>query len=325
VVFSSIASNLVAGDTNGQLDVFVHDRQTGTTTRVSVDSSGNEANGDNWNGSISGDGRYVVIESSATNLATGDTNGVDDIFVHDRQTGTTTRVSVDSSGLEANAGSDSSSVSGDGRYVAFRSTATNLVAGDTNGVDDVFVHDRQTGQTTRISVDNSGAEGNGTSGFGTDISADGQYVAFRSTASNLVAGDTNGVDDVFVTLNSLASGGSSSSASFTLSLLSGVDVSTQTDALAAQDTIDDYLTEANAVAGIIGASVSRFQVAVQNLQQATENFRAAESRIVDADVAEEAAQLTKRRILQQAGAAVLAQANQQPQLALRLLKISPGP
>jgi flagellin len=104
-----------------------------------------------------------------------------------------------------------------------------------------------------------------------------------------------------------------------------VDVSTQTDALAAQDTIDDYLTEANAVAGIIGASVSRFQVAVQNLQQATENFRAAESRIVDADVAEEAAQLTKRRILQQAGAAVLAQANQQPQLALRLLKISPGP
>ncbi len=197
VAFSSYASNLVTGDTNGNWDVFVHDLQTGETVRVSVDSSGNEGNSDSYDPSISSDGRYVAFVSDASNLVTGDTNGVRDIFVHDLQTGETVRVSVDSSGNEGNSDSYSPSISSDGRYVAFESDASNLVTGDTNGIFDIFVHDLQTGETVRVSVDSSGNEGNSNS-YDPSISSDGRYVAFVSDASNLVTGDTNGVRDIFV-------------------------------------------------------------------------------------------------------------------------------
>ncbi len=197
VAFQSSASNLVTGDTNGQSDIFVHDTLIGTTTRVSVDSSGTEANGASSKPSISSDGRYVAFQSGATNLVAGDTNLSDDIFVHDTTTGTTTRVSVDSSGTEANSGSNDPSISPDGRYVAFWSFASNLVAGDTNGQFDVFVNDTTTGITIRASVDSSGTEANGAS-TNPSISSNGRYVAFQSNASNLVAGDTNAQPDIFV-------------------------------------------------------------------------------------------------------------------------------
>jgi hypothetical protein len=173
----------------------------GDTTRVSVDSSGAQANGRSFGSSISGDGRYIAFESDASNLVSGDTNGTGDIFVHDRQTGATTRVSVDSSGIEANGGSGAPSISSDGRFVAFYSYASNLVSGDTNGMVDIFVHDRQTGETTRVSVDSNGVEANGNSAdvyFAVSISDDGRYVSFQSEASNLVSGDTNGANDIFV-------------------------------------------------------------------------------------------------------------------------------
>ena len=161
----------------------------GDTTRVSVDSSGAEANGRSTQSAISDDGRFVAFESGASNLVSGDTNNVDDIFVHDRQTGTTTRVSIDSSGVEANGYSASPVISNDGCVVAFYSEATNLVDGDTNGMGDVFVHECQTGLTTRISVDSSGNEANGTANeYNVDISGDGRFVVFSSDASNLVAG-----------------------------------------------------------------------------------------------------------------------------------------
>ena len=194
VVFVSGATNLIPNDTNNAEDVFVKDRQTGATTRVSVASqTGAQANNGSGAAAISGDGRYVAFYSDASNLVSGDTNGVGDIFVHDRQTGLTTRVSVDSSGHEANGENSDSylAISGDGRYVAFSSEATNLVSGDTNNVRDIFVHDRQTSQTRRVSVASNGAEANGGSGA-VDISDDGRYVAFSSSATNLVAGDTNG-------------------------------------------------------------------------------------------------------------------------------------
>ncbi|HWP32099.1 MAG TPA: hypothetical protein VNK96_10315 [Fimbriimonadales bacterium] len=197
VAFSSLASNLVSGDTNGTSDVFVHDRQTGKTTRVSVSSSWREGNGHSNNPSISADGRYVAFTSDASNLVSGDTNGTDDVFVHDRQTGKTTRVSVSSSGAQGNSWSEDSSISADGRYIAFESEASNLVSGDSNGYLDVFVHDRQIGQTTLVSVSSSGAQGNNWSDW-PSISMDGRYVAFGSDASNLVSGDTNGYQDVFV-------------------------------------------------------------------------------------------------------------------------------
>jgi Tol biopolymer transport system component len=198
VAFASNASNLVPGDTNGHWDVFVRDRQLGTTERVSVDSGGAQANADSLEPSISADGRYVAFWSNASNLVPGDTNTASDIFVRDRLLGTTERVSVDSNGTQADKFSDSPSISADGRYVAFESFATNLVPGDTNGTYDVFVHDRQLGTTERVSVDSNGAQANSSSGPTSSISADGRYVAFASAASNLVPGDTNDASDVFV-------------------------------------------------------------------------------------------------------------------------------
>jgi Tol biopolymer transport system component len=199
VTFESGASNLVPGDTNNKQDVFVHDRQTGETSRVSVASDGTQGNYGGESPSISADGRYVTFRSWASNLVPGDTNGMSDIFVHDRQTGQTTIVSVASDGTQGNGNPQYPSISAHGRYVAFSSLASNLVLGDTNDRWDVFVHDRQTGQTSRVSVASDGTQGNSGSGFfGLSISADGRYVAFDSGASNLVLGDTNNRDDVFV-------------------------------------------------------------------------------------------------------------------------------
>jgi Tol biopolymer transport system component len=162
VAFSSLATNLVSGDTNTFSDVFVRDRQNGTTERVSLDSGGAEGNGDSVAPVISGDGRYVAFESFASNLVAGDTNGTWDVFVRDRLAGTTERASVDSSAAEANGQSHWPAISSDGRYVAFQSYASNLVAGDTNGFADVFVHDRLNGMTERASVYTAGAQANGT-------------------------------------------------------------------------------------------------------------------------------------------------------------------
>ena len=174
-----------------------------STELVSVDSNGMQVNDPSASPSISLDGRYVAFESIATNLVAGDTNGSQDVFVHDRQTGITTRVSVDSDGMQVNDPSASPSISLDGRYVAFESIASNLVAGDTNGSQDIFVHDRQTGITTRVSVDSNGMQVNDPSAS-PSISLDGRYVAFESIASNLVEGDTNGSQDVFVRVSPAA-------------------------------------------------------------------------------------------------------------------------
>jgi Tol biopolymer transport system component len=129
----------------------------------------------------------------------GDTNGWPDIFVHDRRTGKTRQVSVSSGGKQGNKFSSGPAISADGRFVAFESYAANLVPGDTNGWYDVFVHDRQTGTTRRVSVSSAGVQSNGDSGWeSVAISAHGRFVAFSSEATNLVPGDTNGVSDVFV-------------------------------------------------------------------------------------------------------------------------------
>jgi Tol biopolymer transport system component len=197
VAFISVANNLVSGDTGVDHDVFVHDRQTGATTLVSVAMDGSEGNGYSEEVSISADGRYVAFRSWADNLVSGDTNNHPDIFVRDRQTGQTTRVSVASDGTQANDFSFEPSISADGRYVAFMSWANNLVSGDTNGDWDIFVHDRQTGATIRVSVATGGGQAAGRSQR-PSISADGRYVAFASSASNLVSGDTNNHPDIFV-------------------------------------------------------------------------------------------------------------------------------
>jgi Tol biopolymer transport system component len=253
VAFDSIATNLVPAATSGQDDIYVRDRSPGATELVSISTSGTEPDGSSFLPDLSGDGRYVAFQSVADNLVKGDSNGVEDVFVYDRATHTTTRASVAGNSKDANSLSLGASISDDGRYVAFRSDATNLVKGarptsiyvrdlvkrktelasvasdgtpansfnfnadisgngryvafdsqatnlapgDDGNITQIFVHDRVTGTTVQASVDNAGTPGNGTS---TDpsISADGRYVAFDSDASNLVPGDTNGVRDVFV-------------------------------------------------------------------------------------------------------------------------------
>lgn len=197
VAFVSEATNLVGGDTNGVQDVFVHDRATNLTERVSIASGGAEGDDEAFTISLSSDGNFVAFGSYATNLVAGDTNGKIDVFVHDRNTDTTERISIASDASQADDESFSPAISSDGQFVAFQSDATNLVASDTNNNRDIFVHDRQTDTTERISVATGGAQGNGDSFFPA-ISADGRFVAFSSESSNLVAADTNNKVDIFV-------------------------------------------------------------------------------------------------------------------------------
>ncbi|MFG2074309.1 S8 family serine peptidase [Nonomuraea maritima] len=242
VGFSSGATNLVDGDTNGQTDAFVHDRQTGRTELLSVSSDGTQGDGMTGAPVLSGDGRYAVFISDSTNLVPGDTNGRTDVFLRDRQAGTTVRVSVSQDGAQLNGQGREPSISGDGRYVAFQSDASDVVPGDTNGVTDVFVLDRQTGSVKRVEAPRPDTDstapvlsadgnvvvfGNGlglgelytqnlTTGrtdmvsitrdgqganaltYGPSLTADGGKVVFSSDSANLVEGDTNGRNDVFL-------------------------------------------------------------------------------------------------------------------------------
>ncbi len=197
VAFVSIASDLVADDGDVNADIFVRDMQTNTTRRISIDAGGGDANADSSAPSISADGRYVAFSSGAGDLVADDGDSNWDVFVRDLQTNAIRRVSVDTGGGDANGHSGQSSISADGRYVAFLSEASDLVAGDGDSNWDVFVRDLQTNAIRRVSVDTGGGDANGHSGEPA-ISADGRYVTFDSEASDLVVGDGNGFDDVFV-------------------------------------------------------------------------------------------------------------------------------
>lgn len=198
VAFISYAP-VVTGDTNGAADVFVRDRWNGTVERVNISSSGAQADDGSEFVQLSGDGRFVVFTSYATNLVPDDTNGQLDIFVHDRQTGVTERVNVSSSGQQTTRyQSFQPGISPDGRFVVFVTQASNLVANDTNNSSDIYVHDRSTHTTERVNLTSGGQQANFGISWQPSISRDGRYVAFDSEATNLVAGDTNGVFDVFV-------------------------------------------------------------------------------------------------------------------------------
>jgi Tol biopolymer transport system component len=198
VAFISWATNLVPGDTNGTNDIFVRDRLLGTTERVSVSSSGQQANDYSQDPAISADGRFVAFDSAATNLVPVGVNGYTNVYVRDLRNGTTELVSASSNGQPGNWGGFSPSISGDGRYVAFASSSDNLVPGDYNGVPDVFVRDRQNGTTECVSNLASGGQFNPDWFMQVSISADGNFVAFSSGANNLVPGVTNGLLHVFV-------------------------------------------------------------------------------------------------------------------------------
>lgn len=196
VAFTSHATNLVAGDTNGKSDVFVRDTVLETTTRVSVAWDGVEGNFESDSSAISADGQIIAFRSLATNLVPGDTNAYSDVFV--RAAGTTTLVSVATDGLSGGNGQSGltqTAVSADGSTVGFSSSASNLVASDTNGaVSDVFI--RKNNATTLISKTTTGLQGQSGS-YSVALSTDGSIAAFTSY-NNMVNGDTNGELDVFV-------------------------------------------------------------------------------------------------------------------------------
>ncbi|MGH2685292.1 MAG: TolB family protein, partial [Actinomycetota bacterium] len=197
VAFVSDASDLTPGDANGEKDVFVRDLVAGTTTRVSVDADGGDPNGFSREATISADGRHVAFTSGASDLVAGDGNGEFDVFVRDLVAGTTTRASVDLLGGDSDWDSNTDSLSGDGRYVAFTSIATDLVVGDGNAAPDVFVRDLLLGTTVRASVDRHGGDAV-FGGHAGSLSADGRRVAFGSASWDLVPDDRNNEIDVFV-------------------------------------------------------------------------------------------------------------------------------
>jgi hypothetical protein len=202
LVFQSRANNLVPEDTSApfQFDIFIKDVVSGAITRLSADENGNDANGNSESARISPDGRYVVFDSFASNLVTGDVNGTADIFMSDTQTGNTTLVSTNSAGSQAATGSSHlPDISINGRYVVFVSTATDLVSGDPDTFFDVFLKDNKTGITSQLSTGDPASEDNDNdASVSPRISDDGRYAVFASLASDVVPGDTNSAMDIFV-------------------------------------------------------------------------------------------------------------------------------
>jgi len=194
-------SEILSSDGNNRPDIFVKDRQTGVLERISSPDGVVVADGASFNPAVSADADVVAFRSEASNLVSGDSNGRWDIFARVRSSATTERISVASDGAQANHNSLEASVSDDGRFVTFRSMASNLVAGDNNRRDDIFVHDRVEDLTARVGQP-PGGESNGHSA-NPKISGDGAWIVFVSEASNLVPGDDNASRDVFRAPNPL--------------------------------------------------------------------------------------------------------------------------
>jgi len=196
VSFESVATNLVENDTNGVRDVFVRDRQLRTTSRVSLHTSGTQANESSGFAKIAGNGRFVVFTSLASNLVDDDTNGVRDVFVHDVERHETSRVSVGPSGVEGDKESDIPGISADGQTIVFE-TESALVPNDDNEASDIYVHFLGRRETICLSTDTDGNVGNGKS-IEPVISPDGRFVVFYSCASNFVEANDDGLCELFV-------------------------------------------------------------------------------------------------------------------------------
>ena len=200
IAFESF-SDLLADDSNNDADILHKDRQSGLLQLVSATPAGTSGNGTSLEPALSADGSLVAFRSSASDLVAGDSNDRLDIFVRDLSSGTTELVSVASGGSQADQNSFEPDLSGDGRYVVFRSNASNLVLADLNQRTDIFVRDRDRGLTQRVGQP-SGGESNGNS-TNPSISEDGRWIVFESDASNLVAGDSNRARDIFRAENPL--------------------------------------------------------------------------------------------------------------------------
>ncbi len=266
--FMSQATNLITPavvGTPAYYQVYVHERQTGAIELISVANDGTKGNAYSWDPSISGDGRFVAFRSISTNLIPADANRTGanlngwDIFVRDRVAGTTERISVASDGTEAiNGISQEPIITPDGRYVTFESTATNLVPGGT-GQRHIYVHDRLSGTTELLSIATDGTPGNGLSGYDKDISADARYVGFRSLASNLVPGDTNGTEDIILRDRgpAVGIGGMTTTSGSCQFMVAGWATFAGVLLVAAEDPPDDGASTAVEMGGeLVGASIA---------------------------------------------------------------------
>lgn len=197
VTFTSSSRNLVPHDTNRFIDVFVYDRSTDQTERISVSNSGKQAHGTSLRPAISGNGRYVAFASEAPNLVRGDTNDSTDVFVRDRALNRTFVVTRTSAGETANGASTNPSISSDGSLVTFSSEARNLAKADSNSRYDIYLWARSTGRVALLTRGLRGHPADGHS-YESGLSPQGRYVAFTSSATNLVRRDVNGRQDVFL-------------------------------------------------------------------------------------------------------------------------------
>jgi hypothetical protein len=263
VAFESLATDLIAGDTNGKRDIFC---TQGGLQRISIATGGTQANGDSWGASISSDARYVAFVSDATNLVPNDTNGFADVFIRDLQLQTTSIESLSTLRELGNQASGQAFLSPNGRFLVFRSAATNFADGDTNSAEDIFLRDRLTGFLRRVSLTFLGQQSNGASDL-PSVSEDGRFIGFASTATNLESGDQNALQDVFVydvsansTLraSTTVAGSRTNSAEASLSADGRYVAFTATDALVANDTngIQDIFVRDRETGAISRASVT---------------------------------------------------------------------
>ena len=200
VVFTSKASNLgTVPDNNRKTDVFLRDRSLGTTIRISNSSVGGDANNNSYSPAISNDAKYIVFVSDATNIIANDANAHSDIFLYTVATKATTLISKSNQTgkVSGNGNSGQPSISGDGRFVAFASLASDLVTSDTNDCSDVFLFDLASGANSLVSKTSAGTIGNSDSDWPA-ISTNGKFVVFESVADNLVVNDNNEMQDIFV-------------------------------------------------------------------------------------------------------------------------------
>lgn len=334
VVFQGNNANTTAdSDTNGAFDIFLRNTQTNTTVLISKATTGSAANQASINPSISGDGKYIVFESSASNLVSNDTNALKDIFLHNTQTGQTTLISRTSDGTAANGSSFNSNISSNGRYVTFGSNASNLTSDDNNGVSDAFLYDIQTGELKRISELPGGTGGDGDSANSyistpsISISDDGRYAVFDSASTNFLNNPASGTRQIYMV--DLTGPDLSYNNTNKVILepddhkqyrLCDIDVANFEESQISIEITDTSLRDIDKIRSNLGSIQNQLEATIANTSKAMVHIALSESTIRDLDYADESTIFTKLSILQQSGTYAMSQANTSKQNLLNLLE-----
>ena len=309
VVFESDATNLVAGATGRQ--TYVKDLVTGQVRVASQNAQGTNSTGGPFHATINATGRYVAFSSNDSTFLPGLSGTNSQVFLKDLETGSLTLVTTASSGVEGNGSSYDAVLSPDARYIAFRSTATNIIAGVSGS--NIYRKDLLTGAVELVSRSTDGTVANADSYVGDKIrmTADGRKILFHSSATNLISGDTNGDEDVF--LRDMSKAG--------IQQLAGMVITDIGGARATSNLITQYRDELSMHRSAIGTSTSRIGSFIANVSAMKANYTEAAARIEDADIAQEVAAATASRIKQDISTALLSQASRVSDIALQLLRV----